>query len=73
MKIITSELIEVYKNRIFNIHPSLLPKFGGLMDMNVHEEILNSNEYLSGCTLHVVDEMVDSGRIILQKQYILDT
>ena len=63
-------LVNGFRNKLFNIHPSLLPKFGGKMDLDVYKEILKSKEYLTGCTLHTVDEDVDCGKIMLQKQCI---
>ena len=51
-----------------NIHPSLLPAFAGGMDKDVHAEVLKAGVKETGCTLHFVDESVDSGPIILQKK-----
>ena len=68
MKIVSPVLVEAYKGRIFNIHPSLLPKFGGKMDLDVHSEVINAGEYSTGCTLHEVDNEVDGGKIVMQKQ-----
>lgn len=68
MRIITSVLINQFRNRIFNIHPSLLPKYAGGMDLNVHEEVLKNKEIYSGCTLHQVTEVVDGGLIMFQEQ-----
>ena len=51
-----------------NIHPSLLPKFAGGIDMDVHQAVLDAKEKVTGCTLHFVDESVDSGPIIMQKE-----
>ena len=67
MRIISPEFIKKYKNKIINVHPSLLPAFAGGMDLNVHEEVLRSGVKVSGCTVHFVDEGVDSGKIINQK------
>ena len=68
MKIITPILINSFKNRIFNIHPSLLPKYTGLMDLDIHENVIKNNDTYTGCTLHIVEEIVDAGKIILQKK-----
>lgn len=68
MRIITSTLINPFKNKIFNIHPSLLPKYTGLMDLNIHESVIKNNDLYTGCTLHIVNENVDEGEIILQKK-----
>ena len=48
-----------------NIHPSLLPKYKGL---NTHKRVLANNEKFSGCTVHIVNSKLDSGKIILQKK-----
>jgi len=72
MRIVTSVLINQYRNRIFNIHPSLLPKYAGGMDLNVHKAVLENNDKYSGCTLHKVTEVVDGGDIMFQDQVIID-
>ena len=51
-----------------NIHPSLLPKYKGYMDLDTHKAVIMNNEKYTGCTLHVVSKKIDSGRILLQKQ-----
>jgi len=58
-----------YRERIINVHPSLLPKFGGkgMYGMKVHETILEADETISGCTVHLVNDEYDSGDVILQK------
>jgi phosphoribosylglycinamide formyltransferase-1 len=63
MRLITSRLIEPYKNRIINIHPSLLPAFSGLQ---AHRQALEWGVRVSGCTVHFVDETMDQGPIIIQ-------
>jgi phosphoribosylglycinamide formyltransferase-1 len=68
MRVISQWLVDKYRNKIMNIHPSLLPAFAGGMDMNVHEEVLKSGVKETGCTLHFVTEDVDKGPIILQKK-----
>jgi len=68
MKIISPWLVKKWKNRIMNIHPSLLPAFAGGMDKDVHKEVLNAKVKVTGATLHFVTENVDSGPIILQKE-----
>jgi len=68
MKIISPWLVKKWKNRIMNIHPSLLPAFAGGMDKDVHKEVLNAKVKVTGATLHFVTEDVDSGPIILQKE-----
>ena len=58
-----------WKNKIINIHPSLLPKYKGL---NTHKRVLKSKEKYSGCTVHFVTPKLDSGKIILQKKVLID-
>lgn len=65
MRLFSPWFAERYKNRIMNIHPSLLPSFPG-MDRSVHEDILNYGCKVSGCTIHFVDEGMDTGPIIMQ-------
>lgn len=63
-----SILIEAYPKRIINIHPALLPKYGGkgMYGQYVHEAVLNAGEKVSGITIHYVDECYDNGDIIFQ-------
>jgi phosphoribosylglycinamide formyltransferase-1 len=70
MKRLPSRIIEVFRNRIINIHPALLPKFGGpgMYGMHVHEAVIASGETISGATVHVVDEEYDHGPIVLQRE-----
>ena len=63
MKILSSFIIKKWKNKIINVHPSLLPSFKGL---NTHERALNAGVKKSGCTIHFVDESLDGGAIIAQ-------
>lgn len=72
MRYLSPGFVESYRNQIMNIHPSLLPAFAGGMDKNVHEEVLKSGAKITGCTLHFVDEGVDTGPIILQKEVAID-
>lgn len=67
---IPSEIIDKYKNRIVNIHPSLLPKYGGkgFYGMNVHRAVIDNEETLSGCTAHIVTEEYDQGPILGQRK-----
>lgn len=68
LKKIPSVLIKEYKDRIYNIHPSLLPKFGGkgMHGINVHKAVLEANEKETGITIHKVSEDYDKGKIIAQ-------
>lgn len=70
MKMIPKKIIENYSNSILNIHPSLLPKYGGrgFYGIKVHEAVINSREKESGVTIHLVDDRYDNGPIILQKK-----
>jgi phosphoribosylglycinamide formyltransferase 1 len=72
MKILDAKFVQFYRNKIINVHPSLLPKFGGGMDNDVHAEVIKARETESGCTIHLVDEGVDTGKILLQKSCLLD-
>ena len=65
MKILSRKFIKSFKGRILNIHPSLLPKYKGL---NTHKRVIKNNEKFSGCTVHIVNEKLDSGKIVLQKK-----
>ncbi len=69
MKIITNYLIKNYKKKIINIHPSLLPKFKGL---NTFSRILKNKEKKAGCTVHYVNEKLDSGNTIIQKSFFIN-
>lgn len=68
MRILSAGFCRKYKNKILNIHPSLLPKYAGGMDIDVHAEVIKNNEKESGCTLHYVTEGVDEGPIVGQKK-----
>ena len=65
MKILSKNFVKLFKMKIINIHPSLLPKYKGL---NTHERVIKNKEKFSGCTIHFVSEKLDSGKIILQKK-----
>lgn len=73
MKILGPSIIEKFRGRILNIHPSLLPKHAGGMDMNVHQAVLDAGETETGMTIHYVDENVDAGEIILQKKVAVES
>jgi len=68
MRMLHSSVIEKFKNRIFNIHPALLPKFGGkgMYGMNVHRAVIEARETETGITIHRVNAEYDSGEIIAQ-------
>ena len=69
MKILSPFIIKRWKNKIINVHPSLLPAFKGL---NTHERALNAGVKKSGCTIHFVDESLDGGPIIAQAATIVN-
>jgi phosphoribosylglycinamide formyltransferase-1 len=70
LTVLTGPIIKAYENRIINMHPALLPKFGGLgmWGNHVHEAVLASGEVESGCTVHLVDSGCDTGEILVQKK-----
>ena len=65
MKILSKDFVRNFKGKILNIHPSLLPKYKGL---NTHHRAIQNKEKYSGCTVHLVNSKLDSGKIILQKK-----
>lgn len=70
MRILSPEFVRQFPRKIINVHPALMPKFSGpgFFGSNVHEEVLKAGEKESGCTIHFVDEGVDTGDIIIQKK-----
>jgi formyltetrahydrofolate-dependent phosphoribosylglycinamide formyltransferase len=70
MKQLHPRVIQTYRNRIINIHPALLPKYGGkgMYGASVHEAVIAAREKFSGATVHIVDEEYDRGPIVLQKK-----
>ncbi|MBW6491105.1 MAG: phosphoribosylglycinamide formyltransferase [Lentimicrobium sp.] len=66
--LIPVSLIRAYRQRIVNIHPALLPKYGGrgMYGMNVHEAVIDSGDTESGITIHLIDEVYDCGKILRQ-------
>ncbi|AFD05498.1 phosphoribosylglycinamide formyltransferase [Solitalea canadensis] len=72
--LVPSNLIEAYPNKIINIHPAILPKFGGkgMYGMKVHKAVLEAGEAESGITIHFVNEHFDEGEIIHQSKYKID-
>lgn len=69
MKRLPNEVIERYRNRIVNVHPALLPKFGGegMYGIHVHEAVLRAGEAQTGVTVHRVEGEYDTGTILLQR------
>jgi phosphoribosylglycinamide formyltransferase-1 len=68
MRILSPKFVETWKGRLLNVHPSLLPAFGGLMNQKVHEAVLAAGVSETGCTIHQVTEEVDGGPVVLQKR-----
>lgn len=70
LTILSESLINEFPERIINIHPALLPDFGGpgMYGHHVHEAVLASGKKESGCTVHIVDKGCDTGRVILQRK-----
>jgi|TARA_B110000444_G_C18628648_1_gene495762 phosphoribosylglycinamide formyltransferase 1 len=69
MKILNKRFINGFKKKIINIHPSLLPKYKGL---NTFQRALKNNDKFTGCTVHYVNNKLDSGKIILKKRIIIE-
>lgn len=71
---VPDRIIEQYRGRIINIHPALLPKFGGkgMYGINVHKAVIESGEKESGITIHLVDEHYDNGKILFQKSCVVE-
>lgn len=69
LKLLNPMIVKTYKNRILNIHPALLPKYGGkgMYGLNVHRAVLANHERFSGATVHIVDEEYDHGPIVIQE------
>jgi len=72
MRILSAKFCREWKGRIFNVHPSLLPKYSGGMDTNVHEEVIKNKDTETGCTIHYVTDKVDDGPILIQKKCSVD-
>ena len=68
MRILSAEFCRNWHDRILNVHPSLLPKYAGGMDTNVHTEVIKNGDPETGCTIHFVTEEVDAGPILIQKK-----
>ncbi len=70
MKMIPQQIIAAYRNKIINIHPALLPKYGGpgMYGIHVHEAVLAAGDTETGVTIHVVDAVYDNGRILAQRR-----
>ena len=69
MRILSKKFINSFGKTIINIHPSLLPKFKGV---NTFQRIITNHEKRTGCTVHYVNDKLDSGKIILKKYFFID-
>lgn len=69
MKLLPREIIRKYRSRTINIHPALLPRYGGrgMFGINVHKAVIESGDRISGATVHLVDEIYDHGAILIQR------
>jgi phosphoribosylglycinamide formyltransferase-1 len=67
MKILSPTFVATWRDKIINVHPSLLPAFAGGMDQDVHQAVIASGATVSGCTVHYVTEDIDAGPILIQK------
>lgn len=72
MRILAPTFLEGWPGKIINVHPSLLPRHAGLMDLQVHQAVLDAQEKQTGCTVHQVDTIVDGGPILVQKTCAVD-
>ena len=68
MRILSTKFCQEWRDRLLNVHPSLLPKYAGGMDTNVHEGVLKNGDTETGCTIHFVTDEVDGGPILIQKK-----
>lgn len=74
MRILSEEFVSEWQEKVINVHPSLLPAFGGKMNNDVHEAVLQAGLKETGCTIHYVTSELDAGPILLQKKCpILDS
>ncbi len=73
MRILSAEFCQAWRDRVLNVHPSLLPKYAGGMDMSVHKEVLKNGDHETGCTIHFVTETVDGGPVLVQKRCTVET
>merc|ERR1712137_328937 len=71
MRIVSPEFCTAWEHRCINIHPSLLPKHAGGMDLEVHKAVLDAGESESGCTVHIVTEVVDGGAVVVQRRVLV--
>jgi len=68
MRILSTKFCQEWRDKLLNVHPSLLPKYAGGMDTNVHEIVLKNGDTETGCTIHFVTNEIDGGPILIQKK-----
>ncbi len=68
MRIFSESFVKEWYGKNTNVHPSLLPKHPGLMDLAVHQAAIDAGDSESGCTIHLIDEGVDSGPVLIQEK-----
>lgn len=70
LSVVPAAIIEQWPERIINLHPSLLPKFGGagMYGLRVHQAVIDAGETVSGCSVHYVDSGIDTGKVIAQSE-----
>jgi len=74
MKLLPREIVDTYYGRVINIHPALLPKYGGpgMYGRNIHQSVLAAGEKYSGATVHIVDSQFDHGPILIQRRLLVN-
>ncbi len=70
MRLVPPETVAAFAERMLNIHPALLPRHGGkgMYGLKVHEAVIAGGDQVSGCSVHLVDEVYDRGRVLLQRE-----
>jgi phosphoribosylglycinamide formyltransferase-1 len=71
MRILSSDFVSNWEGKIMNVHPSLLPKYAGGINENVHQQVLDAKDKETGCTIHLVTAKVDGGPILVQKKCVV--
>lgn len=72
MRFLSNGFVDQWFGKVANVHPSLLPKHPGLMDLDVHQAVIDAGDKETGCTVHLIDEGIDSGPIFLQKKVTVE-
>jgi len=71
MRILSKEFVKSWEGQIINVHPSLLPKYAGGINNDVHRDVLQAKDKETGCTIHLVTPEVDRGPIVVQKKCVV--